>query len=179
MRIIVTTLLFLSLSSAGHGQQQAGTEQLVEDILREVVDQTIDDAKEEVRRSTGIDLKGSRHERGQDREYWERDDEYRGNQKKHKNKYKRDTIARELQQLNTEHERKIIKLEEELKRELEKVRREFRREAAKEDKRGKVAEKRRKLEKKVDKAYRKFAEKMDKENRSYAETRRKILTRKQ
>jgi hypothetical protein len=134
---------------------------VVDNILRDVIDQAIGKAKEVVRQNTGIDLERRGYELG----------------RKHKPlpSGASEEMRRELDQLENEHDRKIRKLEEELDRKLTKERDEFKREAGKEDKPEKIAEKRAKLEKKVDEAYAKFDEKVDEENRRFDRKREQII----
>lgn len=158
--IAITLAAGLSISTAGYAQS-AG-EQLVDDIITEVIDQTAAAARAEVRRKIGIDPL--------DRGYSDRDD-YRPapsdlNQES----------VNELRRLDSEYDRKVAKLEEELERKLNKAEREFRREAGKEDKPEKIEKKREKLDRKVDKAHRKFKEKLRKENERYDRKREQILS---
>ncbi len=150
----------LSLSTAGYAQSTG--EQLVDDIITDVVDQTADAARAEVRRKTGIDPL--------DRGYGDRDD-YRPAPSD-----LNEESVDELRRLDSEYDRKVTKLEEELERNLNKAEQEFRREAGKEDKPGKIEKKREKLDRKVDKAYRKFEEKLRKENERYDGKRDQILS---
>ena len=155
------TMALSPLSSAWAQRSRSPAQDLVDDIVRDVIDRTVEAARRAVLRNTGIDPL----ERGYDS----------------RRRYSRapsNTSAetrRELRKLNQEHDRKIAKLEQELQRKLRKARAEFRREAAKEDKRGKIRKKRRKLEEKVDKAYSKFEAKIAKENSRFDEKRDNIL----
>ncbi|MBN8240812.1 hypothetical protein JF541_16745 [Marinobacter hydrocarbonoclasticus] len=149
----------LSISTAGYAQS-AG-EQLVDDIITDVIGQTVDAARAEVRRKTGIDPL--------DRGYGDRDD-YRPAPSD-----LNEESVDELRRSDSEYDRKVAKLEEELERKLNKAEREFRREAGKEDKPGKIEKKREKLDRKVDKAYQKFEEKLRKENERYDRKRDQIL----
>jgi len=136
---------------------------IIEGTIVEVVDRTVDKAKDIVRENTGIDLERRGYSRG----------------KEHKPlpKCASDEARRELNQLQDEYNREIPKLEEELDRKLSKAEAEFEREAAKEDKAEKVYEKRGKLEKKVDEAYAKFDEKVAKQNNKFDEKRDKIINK--
>ena len=62
----VAIALFASLSISTAGYAQSAGEQLVEDIITEVIDQTAEAARAEVRRKTGVDPL--------DRGYSDRDD---------------------------------------------------------------------------------------------------------
>ena len=133
------------------------SEDLLDGILRDVIDRTLDAAREEVRRNTWVDPADPA-------------DAYQP--------VPADASAetrRELDQLYAEHDREIAKLEAELDHKLGKAESEFEREAAKEDETKKIVEKRAKLEEKVDKAYAKFEEKIDEKNARFAEKRDKIL----
>jgi len=136
---------------------------IIEGTIVEVVDRTVDKAKDVVRENTGIDLERRGYSRGRDH--------------KPLPQCASDKARRELNQLQGEYNREISKLEEELDRKLDKAEAEFKREAAKEDKAEKVYEKRGKLEKKVDEAYAKFDEKVDKHNRKYDEKRDSIVNK--
>jgi len=156
--------MVLAIGAVGARAADAmSSEDYVEGIIRDVIDRTIDAARDEVRRNTGIDPL----ERGYDPS----------------RKYSpapanaSDETHRELQQLNAKHDRKIAKLEDELRRKLDKAEAEFEREAAKEDKPEKVEEKRGKLQEKVDKAYTKFEEKIGDENHRFDEKRDDILSK--
>lgn len=151
-----------STSTWAH-QPTSRSQGLLEGILQDVIDRTLEAAREEVRINTGIDPL----RRGYDP----------------RRRYRpapTDTSVearRELRQLTAEHDRKIAKLEEELHRKLDKAEVEFERDAAKEDDPEKLAEKREKLEEKVDEAYEKFDEKIDEEHARFDEKRWKILGR--
>ena len=155
--VLLTVFLFVSTALAG---QRSETNDLVDQILRDVIDATVNEGKRVVRENTGIDLR--------DRGYRSRD-KYSGDMSDEKD--------RELRKLSEEHDRKIDQLYDELDRKLAKSRDEFRREAAKEDKSDKIAEKRDKLQEKVDEAYAKFDEKIDEENERFDEKRRDILNK--
>ena len=149
--------------SGARAQDAISSEDYVEGIIRDVIDRTVEAARDEVRRNTGIDpLK-----RGYDPSRRHRRAPANASDETH----------RELRQLNTEHDRKMVKLEEELRRKLDKAEAAFDREAAKEDKREKVEEKRGKLREKVDEAYAKFEEKIGDENRRFDEKRDDILSK--
>ncbi|MCM0611951.1 hypothetical protein KFJ24_05610 [Marinobacter sediminum] len=151
----------LCLSTAGYAQSTG--EQLVDDIITDVIHQTADAARAEVRRKTGIDPL--------DRGYGDHDD-YRPAPSD-----LNEESVNELGRLDSEYDRKVTKLEEELERNLNKAEQEFRREAGKEDKPGKIEKKREKLDRKVDKAYRKFEEKLRIENERYDRKRDQILAK--
>ncbi len=136
---------------------------IIEGTITEVVDRTVDKAKDVVRENTGIDLERRGYSRGRDH--------------KPLPQCASDKARRELNQLQDEYNREIHKLEEELDRKLAKEKAEFKREAAKEDKAEKVYEKRGKLEKKVDEAYAKFDEKVAKQNHKFDEKRDKIINK--
>ena len=158
----VAMLLACGVSGAS-ARDAISSEDYVEGIIRDVIDRTIDAARDEVRRNTGIDpLK-----RGYDPS--------RGYRPAPANAS--DETRRELRKLNAEHDREIAKLEEELRRKLDKAEAEFEREAAKEDKSGNVEQMRDKLHEKVDKAYAKFEEKIGEENRRFDEKRDDILSK--
>ena len=143
-------------------QQPTTTSQdLLEGIIQDVIGRTIEAAREEVRRNTGIDplRRGYDPRRSYGPAPADASEEAR----------------RELHQLNAEHDRKIAKLEEELHRKLDKAEAEFEREAAKEDNPAKLAEKRGKLQEKVDEAYAKFEEKIAEANETHDEKHEKIL----
>jgi hypothetical protein len=146
---------------AVQAQPLGSPQELVGEIIADVIDRTIDAAREEVRRNTGIDPL----ERGYDRS--RKYEPIRGDAS--------DEARRELMKLNEEHDRKVVQLEEELQRKLEKERSDFRREAAKEDKSEKIGEKRHKLREKVDAAYATFEEKIAEENARFDEKRSAIL----
>ena len=151
-------------STSAWAQQPTSTSQnLLEGIIQDVIGRTIEAAREEVRRNTGIDplRRGYDPRRSYEPAPADASEETR----------------RELRQLNAEHDRKIAKLEEELHHKLDKAEAEFEREAAKEDKPDKIAEKRDKLQEKVDEAYAKFEEKIGKENERFDEKRSKILSK--
>ena len=145
-------------------QQPTSTSQdLLEGIIQDVIGRTVETARQEVLRNTGIDPL----QRGYDR----------------RRSYtpapadSSDETRRELRQLNEEHDRKIAKLEDELHRKLYKAEDEFERESAKEDKPEKIEEKRGKLQEKADEAYAKFEEKIGAENERFDEKRWEILSR--
>lgn len=143
--------------------QQDGIDGLVEHILHDVVDRTIDAAREEVLRTTGVDLS----ERGYD-------------SKREHQPLPRDASGethRELRQIHEEHGREIAMLENELHQKLERVKEEFELETAREDQPEKVREKRHKLEEKVQAAYAKFNEKVDAVNARSDEKRDRILSK--
>jgi len=136
---------------------------IIEGAIVDVVDHTVDKAKDVVREHTGIDLIRHGYTRGRDH--------------KPLPNCASDKARRELSQLQNEYNREIRKLEEELDRKLAKEEAEFKREAAKEDKAEKVYEKRGKLEKKVDEAYAKFDEKVAKQNRKFDDKRGSIINK--
>jgi len=161
-RTLIISLFFIfCFSQVVNSAEKIVDNTLVEGILRDVIDQTSEKAKEVVRKNTGIDLKKRGYEHG----------------KKHEPlpSGASDKMRRELDQLQKKHDRKIQKLEEELDRKLTKARNKFKREAAKEDKPEKIAKKRAKLEKKVNEAYAKFDKDISKENRKFDEKREKII----
>lgn len=141
--------------------QQEGVGELVSEILREVVDRTMDAAREDVRAHTGVDLLERGYARNESHRSFPPDPPAE--------------VRRELQQIEREHDREIAKLEEELHRKLERARAEFRREAAREDKPAKVRQKRRKLERKVQAAYDKFNAKIAAVNARADDKRERVL----
>lgn len=154
----------VAAQSATRAQSSTGNAQEVVDIIiEEVIDRTVEAARDEVRRNTGVDpLK-----RGYDprRTY---EPVHAGVSAE---------TRRELQQLNEEHDRTITQLETELQNKLDKAEAEFLREAEKEDKPEKVTEKRDKLQAKADEAYAMFEEKVGEENARFDEKRQEILSR--
>ncbi len=145
-------------------QQPTSTSQgLLEGIIQDVIGRTVEAARQEVIRNTGIDplQRGYDQRRSYEPAPADASKETR----------------RELRQLNEEHDRKIAKLEEELHRKLDKAEAKFEREAAKEDKPEKINEKGDKLQEKADEAYAKFEEKIDEENARYDEKRWEILNK--
>ncbi len=136
---------------------------IIDRAIIDVVDHTVNKAKDVIRENTGIDLTRRGYARGRDH--------------KPLPGCASDEARRELNQLQGEYNREIHKLEEELDRKLDKEEAEFKREAAKEDKAEKVYEKRGKMEKKVDEAYAKFDEKVAKQNRKFDEKRDKIINK--
>ncbi len=142
-------------------QPTSASQDLLEGIIQDVIGRTVEAARQEVIRNTGIDplQRGYDQRRSYEPAPADASEETR----------------RELHQLNEEHDRKIAKLEEELHRKLDKAEAEFEREAAKEDKPEKIGEKGDKLEEKVDEAYAKFEEKIDEENARFDEKRWEIL----
>jgi hypothetical protein len=158
----LSAILLFSHIEAVYGQAlNRDTEELIQDIVSDVINRTMDKAREVVYRNTGIDVGQEGYRLGRRHEPLPRNAS--------------DETRRELVPLRQEHDREIKKLEEELDKKLDQAEREFRREAAKEDKRDKVNEKRHKLEAKVDEAYAKFTEKVDEENRRFDEKRDKII----
>lgn len=159
-RICAPMLCSLLWAAPGHAQQST-IDKLVKDIVHDVVDRTVDAAREKVVENTGIDLSERGYRKGV----------------KHRPLpgAASDESRRELRKLQREHDRKIAKLEEELQRKLEKAKAEFEREAAKEDKPEKVREKRHKLQDKVNTAVAKFDEKVDEENSRFDEKRDQIV----
>lgn len=133
----------------------------VESVIAEVVDDTVNKARQVVRENTGVDLRrrgyGSNSEAG-----FDPGEVSEGS-------------GRKLEKLAEEHDRKIHKLEDELEKKISKARTEFERDAGKEDKADNIAEKRRNLRQKVDKAYAKFDEKVSQENRRFDKKRGNIL----
>ncbi len=158
--LAVAAVLAFGVSGAS-ARDAVSSEDYVEGIIRDVIDRTIDAARDEVRRNTGIDPL----ERGYDPSRKYRPAPANASRETH----------RELRQLNAEHDRKIAKLEDELRRKLDKAEAEFEREAAKEDKPEKVDQKRDKLQEKVDEVYAKFEEKIGDENHRFDEKRDDIL----
>ena len=161
---IVVVLAVTTGSMSAWAQQPTSTSQdLLEGIIQGVIGRTIEAAREEVRRNTGIDplRQGYDPKRSYEPAPADASKETR----------------RELHQLNAEHDRKIAKLEEELHRKLDKAEAEFEREAGKEDKPEKIAEKRAKLQEKVDEAYAKFEEKIAEANETHDEKRDKIISK--
>lgn len=151
------------LSGAAVAQQTEGTQDLIDTIIKDVVDETIDRARKEVERATGIDPLETGYERGKIHSQAPADAS--------------DETKRELQKLDEEHDRKIVKLEEELDRKLSKAREEFEREAEKEDKSDKIEEKRVKLEEKVERAQSHFEKKASEENARFDHKREHILSK--
>ena len=152
--------LVLGVSGAS-AQQPSASQELIDGIIQDVIDRTVDAARQEVRRNTGIDPLKRGYDASKKYEPAPADAS--------------EETRRELQKLNEEHDRKIAKLEGELQRKLRKAEDEFQREAAKEDKAEKIEEKREKLQEKVDEAYAKFEEKIGEENERFDEKRSNIL----
>ena len=149
-------------STSPWAQQPTSTSQdLLEGIIQDVIGRTVEAARQEVIRNTGIDplQRGYDQRRSYEPAPADASEETR----------------RELRQLNAEHDREIAKLEEELHRKLDKSEAEFERDAAKEDKPEKIGEKGDKFQEKVDEAYAKFEGKIDEENARYDEKRWEIL----
>ena len=138
---VIALALVLGVSGAS-AQQPSASQDLIDQIIQDVINRTVETARKEVERHTGIDPL----QRGYDptRSYEPAPSDAA------------EETRRELQQLNEEHDRKITALEEELQHKLKKAEDEFQREAAKEDKADKIEEKREKLKEKVDEAYAKF-----------------------
>ncbi len=113
----ITLALGISIASA---QQSSSSQALIDGIIEDVINRTIEAAQQEVRRNTGIDplRRGYDPARSYEPAPANASEETR----------------RELRKLNEEHDRKIAKLEEELQRKLRKAEEEFQREAAKDDK---------------------------------------------
>ena len=149
-------------STSTWAQQPTSTSQdLLEGIIQDVIGRTVEAARQEVIRNTGIDPLQRGYDPGRSYDPAPADAS--------------EETRRELRQLNAEHDREIAKLEEELHRKLAKAEAEFEREAAKENKPEKIGEKGDKLQEKVDEAYAKFEEKIDEENARYDEKRWEIL----
>ena len=145
---LLSTIFLFSQTGTIYGQERnRDIEELIQDIVSDVINRTVDKAREVVYRNTGIDVGQEGYSLGRRHEPLPRNAP--------------DETRRELVQLHREHDREIKKLEEELDKKLDQAEREFRREAAKENKRDQINEKRRKLEAKVDEAYAKFSEKVD------------------
>ncbi len=142
-------------------QPTSTTQDLVDGIIQDVIGRTVEAARQEVIRNTGIDPLQRGYDRSRSYEPAPADAS--------------EETRRELRQLNAEHDHKIAKLEEELHRKLDKAEAEFQREAAKEDKPEKIREKEDKLQEKADEAYAKFEEKIAEENARYDEKRWEIL----
>lgn len=155
--IATTMVLALVVAFPVVGTPAHAQDDIVQQIIKDVIDGALDAAKETVRKNTGVDFSG-----GADRGIPQGSSE---------------ETERELGQLQEEHDRKIAKLEEELRRKLDKAEAEFEREAAKEDEAEKIEEKRGKLQKKADEAYEKFDEKVAEANQNYDEKREKILSK--
>ena len=154
--------MVLGISGAS-AQQPSSSQELIDGIIQDVINRTVEAARDEVRRNTGIDpLQRGYHP---SRSY-----------KPVPAGASKET-RRELRKLNEEHDRKIAKLEKELQRKLTKAEDEFQREAAKEDKAEKIEDKRENLQEKVDEAYAKFEEKIGEENERFDEKRSKILSK--
>ena len=178
---VIFLLLFAFVGPAA--AQGNSAEQLVDDIIRDVVNRTMEAARREAERATHPDVyprsprspsdgthrRDERRDRDKERDF---DRERRPNQGPDANGGEAD---RELAQLAREHNHKIAKLESELQRKLDKARDEFRRDASKEEKPEKIQEKRRKLQEKVDEAYAKFEEKIAEENNRFDEKQAQIL----
>ena len=158
--IAFTIAVVLGVSGAS-AQPPSSSQVLIDGIIRDVITRTVDAARQEVRRNTGIDplQKGYDPSRRYEPARTGASEETR----------------RELHKLNEEHDRKIAKLEGELQRKLRKAEDELQREAVKEDKAEIIEEKREKLQEKVDEAYAKFEEKIGEENERFDEKRSKIL----
>ncbi len=151
-------------STSTWAQQPTSTSQdQLEGIIQDVIGRTVEAARQEVIRNTGIDPLQRGYDQRRSYEPAPADAS--------------EQTRRELRQLNEEHDRKIAKLEEELHRKLDKAEAEFEREAAKEDKPEKINEKGDKLQEKADEAYAKFEEKIDEENARYDEKRWEILNK--
>ncbi len=166
-RNIISSLAFAMVlllgNSVASAQQSGAMQDLIDGIIKDVIDRTVDTARQEVRRNTGNDpLK-----RGYDPSRRYKPTPAGASQE----------TRRELRQLNEEHDRKIAKLEEELGRKLNKAENEFQREAAKEDKADKIEDKREKLQEKADEAYAKFEDKIGEENERFDEKRNDILSK--
>ena len=129
--IALAIAVVLGVSGAS-AQQPSSWQELIDGIIQDVINRTVDEARQEVRRNTGIDplQRGYDPSRSYEPAPTNASEETR----------------RELRKLNEEHDRKIAKLEEELQRKLRKAEDEFQREAAKEDKAEKIVEKREKLQ---------------------------------
>ena len=161
--VFAFAIAFVLGVSGASAQQSRSSQELIDGIIQDVISRTVDAARREVRRNTGIDplQRGYHPSRSYQPVPSHASDENR----------------RELHKLNAEHDRKIVKLEKELQRKLIKSEDEFQREAAKEDKAGKIEEKREKLQQKVNEAYAKFEEKIAEENDRFDEKRNKILSK--
>ncbi len=156
-------MLFGLLSVFPVHAQQGEVDKLVAEILQDVVDRTIDTAREDVVGHSDIGLLERGYERGAEHRSFPPDAP--------------DETRRELAQVRREHDREIAMLEDELRRELERARVEFKGEAAKEDKPEKVMEKRGKLERKVEAAYTRFDDKVTAVNARSDEKRNHILSK--
>ena len=168
MKKIMTVMLIVCLSQVAYSAEKANDNAIMEKFVREVVDQTIDIAKQTVEENTGIDLSKG----GSEKEKREEKNE------NSPSKYVSGKDQRKLNQLNEEHDRKIVKLEEELNRKLSKEREKFSRKAGKKKKSKKNGKKHRKHEEKINKAYSQFDQKIDEENKRYEKKRNKILEKK-
>ncbi len=158
------TLFAATAPMSSWAQQPTSTSQdLLEGIIQDVIGRTVEAARQEVIRNTGIDplQRGYDQRRSYEPAPADASEETR----------------RELRQLNEEHDHKIAKLEEELHRKLDKAEAEFEREAAKEDKPEKIGEKGGKLQEQADEAYAKFEEKIGEENARFDEKRWEILNK--
>ena len=167
MKKIITVMLIVCLSQVAYSAE-AKDNAIMENFVREVVDQTLDIAKQTVEDNTGIDLSKDEPEKEK------RED----NNENSPSEYVSGKDQRKLNQLNEEHDRKIVKLEEELNRKLSKEREKFSRKDGKKKKSKKNGKKRRKHEEKINKAYSQFDQKIDAENKRYEKKRNKILGRK-
>ena len=112
--IAATMVLALVIAFPVVGTPAHAQDDIVQQIIEEVIDGTLDAAQETVRKNTGVEFSG-----GADRGIPDGSSE---------------ETERELRQLQEEHDRTIAKLEEELQRKLDKAEAAFEREAAKEDK---------------------------------------------
>lgn len=163
LSVVVLALLVVFSGSFAYGQKPGSSQELVDGIIQDVIHRTVESARKEVRRNTGIDPLKRGYVRGR-------------NYSPVPNNTSKET-RRELRKLNQEHDRKITQLEKELERKLEKAEKEFQREAAKEDKADKIREKRKKLQEKADDAYAKFEENIAEENARFDEKRHEILSK--
>ncbi len=155
--IAATTVLALVVAFPVVGTPAHAQDDIVQQIIKDVIDGTLDAAQETVHRNMGVEFSG-----GADRGVPEGSSE---------------ETERELKQLQEKHDDKIAGLEEALQRKLDTAEARFEREAAKEDKAEKIEEKRGKLQKKADEAYDKFDEKVAEANKNYDEKREKILSK--
>ena len=158
--IAFTIAVVLGVSGAA-AQAPSSSQELIDGIIQDAIDRSVDATRQEVGRNTSIDplQRGYDPSRSYEPAAGDASEETR----------------RELQKLNQEHGRKIAKLKDELRRKLKKAEDEFQREIGREDKAGKIEEKREKLQEKLDRAAAKFEEKIGKENQRFDAKRSKIL----
>lgn len=193
MKALLTVLVSLCMTSSIYAIEKFNENQLVEDILYDVIDRTIQEADLVVHANTGISLSDVIYDNGknsktgvslseminENRENDEQTDPGREGlpENVHDNGAIPDEILRELQQIATERDIEIRLIKDELDRELNQERAEFARENRQYEKPEKLAEERLKLEEKVQKIYDKFERKITKENNLYQEKKESIMAR--